>query len=508
MATDIRTSFGDAKGIILRPDKEELTADGADLIFVEIAMEDENGHAVENANNRVEVHVTGVGRLLGLDNGDSTDYDPYKGRSRRLFSGKLMAIIGSTLEAGQIQIEVSSIGLESRCLHLTSIPAQEEVTTGISASVSNEEGPCLTGSMLELPLRKIELISEGGQTFHPSNRQVVVRAVLHPPETSYQEVEWAVVNDAGIESNIARVEADGHEAIVTALGDGEFRLRCTSRNGTDKTKLISQLEFQVDGLGAAYKDPYSFISAGLYDYSQGDVGNGNDRGVATSRDGETQVGFRDIDFGPHGSDTITVPIFALSSEAYSLQIWEGMPGEEGSCLLADCIYQKESKWNVYQDETYRLSKKLRGITSICFVLRQKVHIKGFYFHVGNRAFEQNFAADCDRIYGDTFTIMDNKVVEGIGNNVSLEFDPMDFSEEGASKLIVYGRLAIDKNTIHIRFVNSEGESNQLVEFTRSDGYEEQVFNLEHVTGKQKVTFIFLPGSQFDFGWFRFVRPDS
>lgn len=155
-------------------------------------MEDEDGHTVENANNRVEVHVTGAGRLLGLDNGDSTDYDPYKGRSRRLFSGKLMAIIGATLEPGPIRIEVSSNGLKSRCLHLTSIPAQDEMIKGISACMNNEEGPCLTGNMLELPLRKIELISEGGQSFHPSNRQMVVHAKLHPPETSYQEVEWAV----------------------------------------------------------------------------------------------------------------------------------------------------------------------------------------------------------------------------------------------------------------------------------------------------------------------------
>lgn len=508
IATDVRTSFGDARRIVLNPDKENLIANGIDLVFVEIAMEDEAGHVVENANNRVQVHVTGAGRLLGMDNGDSTDYDPYKGQSRRLFSGKLMAIIGSTLEPGQIRIEVSSMGLDSQFLTLNSTAAQNEGTEGIAASTKNENLPSLTGCVEELPLRKIELISERGQAFDPSNREKVVRARLHPPETSYQEVQWAVVNDAGIESNIARVEADGHEAKVTALGDGEFRLRCTSRNGTDKIKLISQLEFKVDGLGAAYKDPYSFISAGLYDYSQGEVGNGNERGVATSRDGETQVGFRDIDFGPHGSDTITIPIFALSSEEYSLQIWEGMPGEEGSSQIADCIYQKESKWNVYQEETYRLSKKLRGVTSICFILHQKVHIKGFYFHEGNRAFEQNFAADCDRIYGDTFTIVDNKAVEGIGNNVSLEFDQMDFAEAGSSKLIVNGSSAIDKNTIHILFESPEGESNQLVEFTQSRGYEEQVFDLEPIAGCYKVTFIFLPGSQFDFGWFRFMRVDG
>jgi beta-galactosidase len=300
------------------------------------------------------------------------------------------------------------------------------------------------------------------------------------------------------------VEAFGHEAKVTALGDGEFRIRCTSKNGTNKTKMISQLEFRAVGLGAAYKDPYGFISGGLYDYSKGEVGNGNERGVATSRDGETHVGFHEIDFGSYGADTITIPIFALSGDKYELQIWEGMPGEEGSELLGDVIYQKESRWNVYQEETYRLSKRLKGITSICFVLRNKVHIKGFYFEQKNRAFEQNIATECDHIYGDTFEIKENSV-EGIGNNVTLEYEQMDFTSEGTSKIVIYGRSPIDKNTIHIRLVSSEGQSNQLVEFTQSEGYEERVFELDKITGLQKVTFVFLPGCNFDFGWFRFEK---
>ena len=109
-------------------------------------------------------------------------------------------------------------------------------------------------------------------------------------------------------------------------------------------------------------------------------------------------------------------------------------------------------------------------------------IKGFYFLPGNRAFERIFAADCDRIYGDTFKIVDNRFVQGIGNNVSLEFDEMDFSADGASKLVVYGRSALDKNTIHIRFAHLDGESNRLVEFRQADVFEEQVFDLEPVAG--------------------------
>lgn len=510
IATDVQRSFKDAASIRLQADKTELTADGTDLIFVEIGADDAAGHPVQNANNRVNVNVTGAGRLLGLDNGDSTDYDQYKGLSRRLFSGKLMAIIGATNEEGPIRIEVTSEGLESAVAEFTAIAGPEaadgDVQRSASASTltSNQEYPVVTGAAREIPLRKIEIISQAGQQFDPSTQEMVVQAKLYPENTSYRDIEWAVVNDAGIESNIARVEANGLEVKVFALGDGEFRLRATSSNGTDKTKLISQLEFKAAGLGTAYKDPYGFISGGLYDDTKGEVGNGNERGVATSRDGETHVCFRNIDFGAYGSDTITIPIFALSSEEYFLQIWEGLPGEEGSELLADVVYQKETKWNVYQEETYKLNKRLQGITSICFVLKQKIHIKGFSFERQSRAYEQNTAASCDHLYGDTFTIQGD-FVEGIGNNVSLEFDAMDFGAEGTSKLIIHGHSPIDKNTIHIRFSGADGQMNQLVEFTQSAGYEERVFDLEKVTGVQKVTFIFLPGSSFDFGWFRFEK---
>lgn len=81
---------------------------------------------------------------------------------------------------------------------------------------------------------------------------------------------------------------------------------------------------------------------------------------------------------------------------------------------------------------------------------------------------------------------------------------MDFTSDCATKVVVFGRSPIDKNTINIKFANNEGESNQLVEFTMSKVYEERIFNLEKITGMQKVTFIFLPGCNFDFGWFRFI----
>lgn len=504
IATDVQRSFKDAARIKLKSDKSWLLANGTDLAFIEISMEDEEANPVQNANNRVTVEVTGAGRLIGLDNGDSTDYDPYKGTSRRLFSGKAMAIVAANPTPGTIVVKVSSKGMESQSISLESRPVDPGSITGISAHLGNQNLPIVMGDRDEIPLRKIEILTLSGQQLTARLSEIQLEAKLYPANTTYTEVEWSVVNDAGIPSNLAQIEADGRQARLHALGDGRFRVRCTSRNGTDKTKLISELEFQAAGLGEAQKDPYGFISAGLYDYHYGEIGNGNERGVATSRDGESRVGFRNLDFGLHGSDEITLPIFALTSEPYLIQIWEGMPDEEGSEKIAEVIYQKETRWNVYQEATFRLKKRLRGISSICFVLQQKIHLKGFSFTRQNRAFQQNAAAECDHIYGDSFRI-EGTNVEGIGNNVSLEMKQLDFEEEGATKLLICGHSPIDKNTIHVQFTANGKEHRQLIEFTQTDGYEIKEFPLERVTGVQDVTFIFLPGSHFDFSWFQFVK---
>ncbi len=109
----------------------------------------------------------------------------------------------------------------------------------------------------------------------------------------------------------------------------------------------------------------------------------------------------------------------------------------------------------------------------------------------------------DRIYGgDTYTLTEEGV-EGIGNNVTLEFDELDFTEKGTTKLMICGNSSIDKNTIHVHFSGDKEDTNQIVEFNQTDGYEVKVFSIDKITGVQKVSFIFLPGSKFDFAWFRF-----
>ena len=498
IAVDEQHSFGDAAVLKMEADKTELQADGQDLIFVTIYSQDAEGNYVANANNRIEVEVSGAGRLVGLDNGSSTDYDSYKGTSKRLFSGKLLAIIAAKFEEGDIRVRATSGGLKESELLLKAV--QGKITEGVSTTLTENTK---SEPKQEIPIRKINLINHGVKQFNANAVSTKITAEIYPASATYHDLEWRVTNSLGIETNIAEIEVRGKEAVITAKGDGAFRLRCFATNGRPRTEIISELEFEVTGLGNVNLNAFDFISGGLYNASNCELGNGNDRGVATLRDGESHVGFRNIDFGEFGSDEITMPIFYNSSDPLPIEIWEGMPEEEGSTRIDVVSYQAPARWNTYQENTFKLSRRIKGITTICFVLKEKIHLKGFYFKKLEKAYERLSAKDNTRIFGDSFKITED-AVEQIGNNVVLEYENMNFSE-GLHKIIICGRSHIDRNTIHVRFHGENGDINQIVEFPYSDEYIEKEFTLDSVEGNQKVALVFLPGSNFNLKWFRFKR---
>lgn len=493
IAEDVQHSFKDAEKICLNASESELLADGEDLLFVEISMRDKDGYPVQNANNRVWIEAEGAGVLVGTDNGDSTDTEQYTSGSRRLFSGKLLAVFKTKDKAGDLKIRVSSAGMKTKELV---IPVKEaKVREGISLLAYEGVRKAEPEKTEDVEVRNIYLESENGLHLHEKNQETIVKAHFNPANAKDKELIWSIVDDAGIPLKIATIEEieDGRVK-VTAKSDGNFRLRCMSKSGTDHIRIISSLEFIITGLGKAFTDPYEFVSAGLYNYSKGEIGNGNEHGVATARDGESQVGFRNIDFGVYGSDEITVPVFALTDDPYEIEIYEGMPDEGGS-LLGKFIYQKPKMWNVYQLETFHLNKRLRGISEICFVLREKVHIKGFWFKRYNRAWQILVAGECDKIYGDSFERAGEEIHQ-IGNNVTIRFEQMDFGEKGTKSLVICGSTPLEKNTIILKFAKDGVEEQRMVEFMGTKT--KQSFEIEPIYGVNDVSLVFLPGSNFNF----------
>lgn len=500
IAEDIVRSFTDAVRLEAVPDKRELRADGSDLIYLEIAAYDKDGNFVANANNRVNVTVSGAGRLLGLDNGDSTDYDQYKGTSRRLFSGRLLAVIGSTSGTGKINVSITSPGLPDCAAELEAVPAEFE--DGLSCGEQVSAVPTECGKTDEIPVRKIELCADSLE-LDPERSEITVTPVIFPANADIgRDIEYRVTNSTGINTNIAecRQNADG-TVTVRAKGDGSFFLRAMCRNGTNRIHLISVLPLTAAGLGSAVTDPYSFVVGGLYSRASDNLCNGVNKGIGFATGAPSWAAYENVDFGEAGSDTVSVHIWANTLDPVSIRLYDGIPGEGGK-LLGSYTYHKQPEWMVFKPETFKLPCQLKGIHTFALESDLGYQVGGFEFQRQQREFADIPASDASQIYGDSFTQGDG----GIGNNVVLDFGAFDFTDEQPSAVVICGRSPLELNSIHLTLKNEDGEKRILCEYRgSSDEYSERRFSLDGVSRKQNVSFTFLPGSNFDFRSFRFEK---
>ena len=97
---------------------------------------------------------------------------------------------------------------------------------------------------------------------------------------------------------------------------------------------------------------------------------------------------------------------------------------------------------------------------------------------------------------------------GIGNNVTLTWAGMDFGGRQCVTAEIEGQTDLPACTVSIRIRNDRGEEmSDIAEFSGTGG-KSQRFALRVPDGVCTVSFVFLPGSSFDFGGFRFYRTDG
>lgn len=432
---------------------------GEELAFVRIRALDKQGRPVENANRAVRVRVK-HGSLLGLDNGDASDYTPYPRDTRRLFSGQLLAVVKPE-------------------------PGQE---VQVMAEFCDED----------IPVRKIELTREG----------FTVRARLLPEEAPPQELHWRLTNAAGVTSNLAGMDLheDGLGITLRPRADGCLYVRCGVNNGKDHLDLYSQVSFDLSGLGEASLNPYETVSASLYTETNVPLTNGNERGVATPREGESWLCLDRLDFGPEGSDKLSVWLFPLQKEPFHFEIRDGRP-DQGSSLLARPLYNLGMVWNTYCELPVRLNRRLTGMASLCFVFHMKTHMKGFQFHQRDRAYEVLMAGDCDLLYGDSYQ-QDGDWVRAIGNNTTLGFSGLRFTGKGARRIALTYVSTKAGSPLQLQFASPGSQEKMLLSLPANAGEKEQVFDLDSaVTGPQDVSLVFLPGASLDLHSLRFLQEE-
>src|SRR5207249_3651857 len=110
VATQEVKTAGVPARVALAPDRGTIHADGNDLSFVTVTVEDSAGVPVPTAEPLVRFRVAGDGRIVGVDNGDQISHEPFQADHVRLFEGKALVIIRGGRTPGTVTLTATAEG--------------------------------------------------------------------------------------------------------------------------------------------------------------------------------------------------------------------------------------------------------------------------------------------------------------------------------------------------------------------------------------------------------------
>ena len=113
VAEKVMHTAGDPHHLELKADREVINADGKDLSYVTVSVVDKDGNLCPKADNQLNASVMGAGDFKVICNGDATSLEMFHNPSMKAFSGKLVVTVQSREEAGDIELHITSEGLES-----------------------------------------------------------------------------------------------------------------------------------------------------------------------------------------------------------------------------------------------------------------------------------------------------------------------------------------------------------------------------------------------------------
>ena len=106
--------------IELIADRDVIKADGEDLSFITVKIEDENSVFCPLADNKIDFKVTGPAVIAAVGNGNAASTEPFQANYRKAFNGLCLLVVKSKKGiSGEIKIEVSSESLKSKQITLT-----------------------------------------------------------------------------------------------------------------------------------------------------------------------------------------------------------------------------------------------------------------------------------------------------------------------------------------------------------------------------------------------------
>lgn len=95
--------------IKLIPDRNTIHANGDDLSFITVRIEDKDGNLCPMADNLVQFKVTGTGSIAAVDNGNAATVEPFQADHRHAFNGLALLIVRSQSgKPGEIHVAATA----------------------------------------------------------------------------------------------------------------------------------------------------------------------------------------------------------------------------------------------------------------------------------------------------------------------------------------------------------------------------------------------------------------
>lgn len=113
-AEDVMKTAGKAAMLDISADRPAVKADGYDLIYLTVKIEDKDKILVPGSSNLVNFSIEGPGKIVAVDNGDATSHDSFQADSRKAYNGMCLVIVKAEKGAtGTFTVKAASKGLKS-----------------------------------------------------------------------------------------------------------------------------------------------------------------------------------------------------------------------------------------------------------------------------------------------------------------------------------------------------------------------------------------------------------
>ncbi|GHO99604.1 hypothetical protein KSF_096520 [Reticulibacter mediterranei] len=108
--TSLRTA-GAPADMRLTPDRDTIDSKYGDLAYITVEIVDQDGHVVPTAEHEVSFEVSGAGELMAVGTANPMSEESYLGKQRKAWHGRLLAIVRSNGQSGDIVFSARSDGL-------------------------------------------------------------------------------------------------------------------------------------------------------------------------------------------------------------------------------------------------------------------------------------------------------------------------------------------------------------------------------------------------------------